>query len=882
MIACKYNLRIVSTYLHILHFRLAFIFKYLFLIFVLGFLFIGKVDAQEPIPGQEGDTSFTYDVFPVFVLIEGVGNFYLDVFYTSNDLLYVNVEDLFKTLSIPCFVGQKGDSLGGFIENESRPYIIDFKAKQVKVGSKTVNTKEGLKKDMGAIYMESSLFAEAFGITMTFNYRALAIILVSSFELPILKQQRLERMRNNLSKLKGEVVADTIMKRNYHLFKFGTLDWSIASSQTWDGSTDDRCKLSLGTELLFGEADVNLDYFDKYKFDNRQLQYIWRWVDNDIKIIKQAQLGKISTQMIAFANAPMIGAVVRNAPTTIRKASGYYIINDHTEPNWTVELYMNNTLVDYTKADASGLYIFKVPIIYGYTTLKLKFYGLLGEERTEERTLNVPYTVMPSKEFEYGLSAGFLQDDNSTRFGKFDFNYGVNRFFTIGGGLEYMSSIPKNPFITFLKASIQPFSKLTLNGEYDHGVKYRALLNYYITKSISLEVDYIKYAKGQVATRFNALEERKAKISVPFRIRKTSGHIKLDCSQLVYNAFLYTQGDVLISVFYQQFSANSSTQVNWVNEMVSNVITDLSLSYRLGRGFNIRSSAQYNINESKLVTCKLSLEKSIMKGYLMANYERNFLYNSNFINVGFKFDLSFTKINVSSLWNDNKIVTSESADGSIAFGGGGNYAHINNNSSIGKGGVKLYPFLDLNNNGIFDEGERMVKLATIKINGGNTILREKDSIVRIPGLNAFVNYNIEVNENDLENIAWRIKKKVYSVLIDPNQFKRIDIPIVSVGEVSGTAYMNKDNVLKGIGRILIKFYKKNSDKAIAETLSESDGYIYYIGLAPGDYVARVDANQLKNLDFVVDTPEINFTIKPSENGDIVEGINFTLNNRTVH
>ena len=106
--------------------------------------------------------------------------------------------------------------------------------------------------------------------------------------------------------------------------------------------------------------------------------------------------------------------------------------------------------------------------------------------------------------------------------------------------------------------------------------------------------------------------------------------------------------------------------------------------------------------------------------------------------------------------------------------------------------------------------------------------------------------------------------------------------VVSVGEVSGTEYMNKDNVLKGIGRILIKFYKKNSDKAIAETLSESDGYIYYIGLAPGDYVARVDANQLKNLDFVVDTPEINFTIKPSENGDIVEGINFTLNNRTVH
>ena len=153
---------------------------------------------------------------------------------------------------------------------------------------------------------------------------------------------------------------------------------------------------------------------------------------------------------------------------------------------------------------------------------------------------------------------------------------------------------------------------------------------------------------------------------------------------------------------------------------------------------------------------------------------------------------------------------------------------------------------------------------------------KKDSIVRVPDLNAFISYFVSFDDADLENIAWRFKNKLYQVLIDPNQFKRVDVPIIIVGEVSGMAYMNKDDLLKGIGRILVKFYKKNSDKVVAETLSESDGYIDYMGLAPGEYVARVDAGQLKNLNFTVDPPQRDFTIKTSVEGDIVEGIDFVL------
>jgi hypothetical protein len=856
------------------------LFKGLFLMLILYALTELKAMAQGNIIENKEAVSFSYEEVPVLVIVEGYENFYLNALYGNDNLLYVNVEELFRSLEIPWISGQKGDSLGGFIEKESRTYLIDYNKKQIKVGDKTVNTQNGLIKEMGAIYLESSLFGEAFGITLTFNYRALTIILKSDFELPSVKQLRLEKLRNNLSKIRGEEIADTTLLRNYHLFKFGMVDWSVASYQTWKGSTDNRFGLAVGTELLYGEADISVNYYDQYKFDNRQLYYLWRWVDNDKKLIKQAQAGRISNQTISYINSPLIGAVVRNSPTTVRKATGFYTINEFTEPNWTVELYINSVMVDYTKADASGLFIFKVPVVYGYTTLKLMFYGPLGEERTEERTMNVPYTVMPAKEFEYSLSAGIVQDSSSSRFGRGEFNYGVNRILTVGGGVEYLSSISSGPLIPFAKVTIQPFKNLILIGEYAYGVKTRGFMDFYFTKDALIEIDYTKFVEGQLATLFNAPEERKIKLSVPFKFKKIIGFSRFDYTQFVYKAFNYNQANVMVSAYYKQFSANSSTQLNWIAHISSYISSDLSLSYRLKKGYTIRPSFKYNISENKLISFKASIEKSIPKGYFTVVYEKNTLYNDNFISLSFRYDMSFARTNVSAIHSKGRMYTSGSAQGSLAFGSGNSYVHGSNNPSVGRGGISLYPFLDLNNNGVFDAGEHMVKLTSVKIMGSKAIFSEKDSIVRIPDLNAFISYILEFVDNDLGNIAWRFKNKKIKALIDPNQFKRIDIPVISVGEVSGMAFRNINNSLKGIGRILVKFYKKGSTTAVAETLSESDGYIYYLGFEPGEYVARVDSGQLNNLGFTANPQQINFTIKSLEDGDIVGGIDFVLSETT--
>jgi hypothetical protein len=493
--------------------------------------------------------------------------------------------------------------------------------------------------------------------------------------------------------------------------------------------------------------------------------------------------------------------------------------------------------------------------------------------------MNVPYTVMPVGQFEYGLSAGILQDSSLSRFGRGEFNYGLNRIITVGGGLEYLSSIPNGPFIPFATTTIQPFSKMLLTGEYAYGVRYRGSMNLYFLRDALLELDYAKYADGQLATRFNANEERIIKVSVPFRIKKITGYVRSDYSQLIYKDFKYNQANLMASAYYKQFSVNSSTQLNWLENMPEYITSELALSYRLGKGFILRPSARYDVSESKLMSYKVNIEKSIPKGYFTFIYERNLLYDDNFISLSFRYDLNFARTNVSVSHNNGKMYTSESAQGSLAFGSGNNVVHASNNSSVSRGGISLYPFLDLNNNGIFDIGEPMVKLTSVKIMGSRAIFTKKDSIVRISDLNSFTSYIVEFDDNDLPNIAWRFKKKRYQVMIDPNQFKRVDIAVISVGEFSGTVYRNMNNTLKGLGRITVKFYKKNSTKVVAEILSESDGYINYMGLEPGDYVAGLDSAQMNNLDFKAVKEQIDFTIKSTSEGDIVSGIDFVLSDR---
>ncbi|MBL4746074.1 MAG: carboxypeptidase regulatory-like domain-containing protein [Flavobacteriaceae bacterium] len=822
-----------------------------------------------------------FDEVTVEFRVENYLSFESNVIITDAAVVYVNVASLFKNLGIYGVSEKEHNSLKGFIEDEKTHYQIDVVSKEIRKGSRTVKSIHGIIKVFGDIYVEMNLMNEVFDLNMLFNFRSLSVKMKASFELPFVKQARLEKMRKNLSNLqaRSDVVIDTIIGRNYHLFKGGTMDWSITSSQSEGRESNNRFALRLGGELLYGEAKIGVHVYNKLNFEKRQLYYNWRWIDNDNNFIKQAQIGKIGASSISFLKAPLVGMSFNNSPNTIRKARGTYTISEYTGANWTVELYINDVLVDYTVADASGFYVFNIPIVYGYNKITLKQYGPLGEERIEERKMNAPATFMPVKVMEYKISGGVLEDTNQSRFGRGEVSYGVSRFVTIGGGMEYLSSIPDTPLIPFVNMAFQPFSKMIINMEFAHNIRVKGTLNYNFGKSTSIAFDYSKYVEGQQATLNNTSEERKVRLSFPIKISKIRCTTRWSYAQLVYGSFSTNRINAMFSGRYKNVTGNATIASYWTNGERSFVTSKVIFSHRMRNGFTIRPSFRYHISEHKMMSFRTEIEKRVERVSFSASYERNVRDGINNATFSLKYNLPFGRIGFYTGYRNKKYNFSENAQGSIAFGAGNGSIKTDYNTGIGKGGISLYPFLDLNQNGTKDIGEQMVLLNNVRVPGGKVTVSPRDSIIRVSNLNAFTNYTVRFSPDELANIALKFKNKTYQILVDPNQYKKVEIPILVQGEISGIVYLNTGGIQEGQGRIKIHI-EDEKGHVVAEILSESDGYFSYLGLKPGKYKVRIDQNQLKNIE-VESSPLLHsIVVKTLLDGDVIEGLDFIIKKPT--
>jgi hypothetical protein len=259
-------------------------------------------------------------------------------------------------------------------------------------------------------------------------------------------------------------------------------------------------------------------------------------------------------------------------------------------------------------------------------------------------------------------------------------------------------------------------------------------------------------------------------------------------------------------------------------------------------------------------------------------FENNFV--SSIQNVGFQFryNLSYTQLGFSSIISNNRISLLESARGGIMYDAKGKYLGTTNVGNMGKGGIVVEPFLDVNCNGSQEEGEPKVSGLKFNINGGNVQPEGSDTVIRILNLEPYNKYLIELNKYCFDNIAWQILKLKYSVAVDGNSFKHLAIPIYVMGEVNGTVYMTKDNRTKGQGQIYVCIYQNN--KLLTKVLSEPDGYFSYIGLAPGQYTAQMDSAQMKKINMIPSEP-INFTVKSNIDGDVIDGLEFNITNKST-
>jgi hypothetical protein len=843
-----------------------------FLNFVTGlFLLLGSVSTF----GQNNDV-FAYEEVSVNMHVPRVGNREIQA-VIQGQTVYLSITEVFDFLEIKNTPSAYLDTVAGFFIHPLNNYLVDRRNNYIVYQDVVYNLQpHSLLRTETGLFLRSDYFNEIFALDFRFNFRSLSISLNTKVELPAIRKMQQEAMRQNIRLLKREIVADTTLKKTKGLFQVAIADWAIQSNQQSNGSGNTRANVNIGGLIAGGEANANLVYNTSGGFDKQQQYYRWRLVNNKSKIVKQVTAGRLWAGSTSTIINPLHGLQITNTPTTFRKSFGTYRLTRSTQPDWTVELYVNNILINYTKADASGFFSFDVPLVYGNSVVTLRAYGPNGEERVKEEHISIPFTFLPYNQVEYSLTAGVVNDDYKSRFSRANVNYGFTRRITIGAGVEYLSSVNPGSIMAFVNASARIGSRIMVNAEHTNGVSTKGFLSYRLPSNLQLELNYIRYVRGQTAVRFNYEQERRATVSYLFRTKPFTGLTRFTINQVKLPKMQQTHADLVVSGTVAGISTNLSTQAIFAANMKPFMNSNLSFTFRLPAGTRFTPQVRYDFTLKEVSSFRFEVEKRVLRrGFLNIAYQTVADRTGNVFSAGLRYNFSFAQIGTSVRTNKQTTSTYQYANGSLLYDDKQKELKANYQSNVGRGALVVVPFIDINNNGTRDKGEPKADGLKLNVRGGKVERDAQDTVVRITGLEAHTDYLVECEKASFDNISWRIPKPNIQVTVEPNHFKLIEVPVIVVGEVSGTVYLDKKRKGKaGIGRMFVNIYK-NDTTLIGKILTEPDGYFSYLGLHPGKYTASLDTVQMAKLNFCCNNTH-NFSIATSFEGDIVEGLDFVL------
>lgn len=826
------------------------------------------------LPGMAQEDFPEYDELSVEMNVPDLGVIEIPIAIKGQDA-YIPVKELFDYLKIKNEETENG--VEGFIIHPDSSYVINPSENRILYKDRefALSDEQYIKTPLN-LYLKSNLFGQIFGLNTNFSFRSLSVTMKTEKDLPVIKEMRLKKVRENLNRVKGIIEPDTTMARRYPFFKGGALDWGVVATQQSEFEDDNRLSLGLGTMFLGGETNLMLNYSTRVPFDSRNQFYQWRYINNESKIFKQVTAGRIFTRATSSLFAPVSGVQISNSPFQNRRSFGTYVLNDYTEPRWTIELYVNNVLVEFTQADASGFYTFDVPLMYGNTAVSLRFYGPYGEERIQERVINIPYNFVPKNELEYTLSAGIVENDELNRFSRVNFNYGLSNAVTIGGGAEYLTGVTSGEVMPFVNSSIRFASNFLFTGEYMHGVKGEGILSYRTPGNLQVDLNYIKYDEDQTAINFNYLEERKISFSAPIRTKNFSMFSRFSVNQIIMPTTEFTTAQLLLSGAIMGISTNLTTYGIY-NDRVKEptIYTSLSQNYRLPNKFLFSPQVQYDFSRNQFNNIILEIERPVFEqGFVNFAYENNLLRNAHIFEVGLRYAFNFAQTSVTSRLGNRNNSFVQSARGSLLLDDNTGYIMANNRTAMSKAALSIIPFLDYNTNGKRDPMEPAVSGMEIKNMSGRLSYNEDETVLRITELQPYIDLILEVDPNSLDNIAWKVKNEKIKVHTIPNQFQEIEVPVEVLGEVAGMVYFKEGNSLRGQGRITVNIIDEDGS-IVKEILTEGDGYFTYLGLKPGNYTAEIDPVQMQKLGYKA-MNAIDFEIQVDEYGDIVDTLEFTI------
>ncbi|MBN1299847.1 MAG: carboxypeptidase regulatory-like domain-containing protein [Melioribacteraceae bacterium] len=834
-------------------------------------------ETETPLPGLE-NSSDPEEIFLSFKY-GGIIDLPLTAYY-FNRKLFLPVIELFSSLEINNELNKDEKLISGFFIYEGERYTIDMKNSIATIGAEsfTINS-ESFITDGFDYYFDSDFYSKVFDLVFQIDFRSLTVRTYSKYTLPV--YSRIQREKNfNYSKSHKNEDASLAFKREQSIMNVGILDYQASYSVSKISPPYGSYSIGLGGELLYGETEFSTRgfYSDKMFYNDRS-DFRWRYVVDDSDYLSAVSIGDINSN--GLQPSRFRGISVTNAPTEPRKKFTTIKIVDKTEPNNTVELYINNRLHEIVKADESGKYIFNLPLNYGSTLVELKFYGMNGEYYSVSRLYQTPFSFYQPDEFTYNLNYGKLRITDQKLF-NIDAGYGFTENITTKFGVDYIQNFNEDNHVIYNSTSARLFDSYLVNLTVAPGSFYTIASGITYYSQTSIDVEYTRYFSSGFFNPAKYKHELRSNLFLP---------IRFGYSQLNINASAdYSESSVRVKNYILGLSWNTSgfrpfaeyeySMVNGSGNNFTRETIELGMSYSIYRmpellgflkGNLILGRAVFNITDNQFETMSLDYSAGIFSNSrLQLRYSRNFLIEES--NLHAQLVIYFPAVQYSASATSNYF--SQNILGSIGYVRETGEITAFNRNQIGKSSAIFRLFVDDNGNGLFDDDEIMIKDGGISL--GTSILEKSESgEIKARELNPYTVYTARINEESIKNPLLVPKYKQFAFKTGAEPFKIIDIPFYIAGEISGSVFESVNNTKIFLPGIKLTITNIESNERI-NTSTYTNGSFYHFGLKPGMYRITLDKVQLEALKLRTKRNDIIFEILPDGGIDSSDEVEIRL------
>ncbi len=790
-------------------------------------------------------------------------------------------------LSLAIKVNPGDKKAEGFFVKEENTFQLDLNSNEVLVKGK----KRALSKNEAIIYgndiyVRAASIQEWFDINPVFDMGQLIVDIRPHDELPF--QERAARLAN-AKKHEKVFRRDPVRPENAELAPYKTFSFpSLYLTNSVGLQANNSGTNFLGFSTLQGNQDI-AKFETSYTFSGRYSKndddtpelntsrITFQRRDQLKNLLGPLHAGKVALGDISFPSVPLFlggdrgsGVLISSDPrlgNNYANNSDNFILDGDAPVGYDAELYRNGAFIDFQQIGPDGRYSFEhVTLTPGFNNFEIILYGPQGQKTVINRAVTRGSRQLKKGELQYDFAAGMPHTDflplpkdaskDYTAGASGQLFYGFSDLFTMGAsvysGPEAAQSTAYDPFNVTPEIS----SNNTAPSVRSSGAALSASSSFY---GINVQGQALVADRGRSAYETSAntnafganlgishttyknflVNNQEVKDQSTFSIYRGFGGVNLGLavdktnyldkeSQLSFdNTISFSfKGISIYNDLVKTYSKDPGAE-DFYGEIAAATTLPSNIRFRAGLSYNLDPEStnryrQFSFSAQKSLSDRTSLRLEGAHDFAGKVDTISAALSRDYRKFGLDLNASANTENNYSLTVGMRMALQPDQD---------NKYHLVDPRSGGQAALGARAFIDKNENGIFDQGDKLIENVAFRTNtNADQIPTNKNGVAYLTNLSE-APMRLSVVQDSIPDIYLAPEFDHRDLIPRRGSTPIIDFPFVKMSEIAG--YLT--HLKEGVKGVIVKLLAAADGSLVEQTETDDDGYFIFPAVKGGNY-----------------------------------------------